>query len=177
MSDPLTNARGVLDEYERGDLPTAYRFNMALRALADEHERVINERDRYHLALQSLTPGGSEYHGDPARCVAYVHELRESQHRVILAGKKREKRLQAILDAERGVRGLEGWTVHHRNGALLWSNGRYNVWRDDQSIRGEPLLLKWGFVDLKSTLRFVEDWFDTALEAMEAAEAARKERG
>jgi hypothetical protein len=44
----------------------------AIRSLLAEIER----RDR---ALQSLTPGGSEYVNDPERCVSFVRERHESQ--------------------------------------------------------------------------------------------------
>ncbi len=35
------------------------------------------------IALQSLTPGGSEFVNDPAACAAHVRKQRESQHETI----------------------------------------------------------------------------------------------
>ena len=52
----------------------------------------------WSLALQSLTPGGSEYVDDPPRCVAYVREARESQHRVLLGLVKRMHTERRLLD-------------------------------------------------------------------------------
>lgn len=41
----------------------------------DQAAALLLERcQRLDMALQSLTPGGSEYVGDPDRCVAYVNE-------------------------------------------------------------------------------------------------------
>lgn len=37
---------------------------------------------RLDMALQSLTPGGSEYVGDPERCVARVREQMESYRKL-----------------------------------------------------------------------------------------------
>ena len=48
-------------------------------------------------ALESLTPGGSEYVGDPKRCVYFVKEAQAMQHRVILAWAKRAKEAEAKL--------------------------------------------------------------------------------
>lgn len=40
------------------------------------------------LALQSLTPGGSEYVGDPDRCVKFVRDSKASLQRAMLAARK-----------------------------------------------------------------------------------------
>jgi hypothetical protein len=63
------------------------------------------------LALQSLTPGGSEYVDDPARCVGFVRETRESQHQaidprmgyiVVQVGREALADVVALLLAKRG---------------------------------------------------------------------------
>lgn len=43
-------------------------------------EAIVADVRRFDLALQSLTPGGSEFVRDPERCVAYVKDLFHSGH-------------------------------------------------------------------------------------------------
>lgn len=40
--------------------------------------------EKAEAALQSLTSGGSEFHGDPDRCVGFVRERRDEAHRLAL---------------------------------------------------------------------------------------------
>ena len=51
------------------------------RAVMDEEPQPPVDPMR---TLESLTPGGSEYHNDHERCAAYVRDRRESQHKIIL---------------------------------------------------------------------------------------------
>ena len=53
------------------------------------------------LALQSLTPGGSEFVNDPERCVAYCREIRNSQLRQIIKLSHRVKELEEQLQTSR----------------------------------------------------------------------------
>ena len=51
---------------------------------------ILLERCRkLDIALQSLTPGGSEYVGDPERCVRHAVEVRDRYRRFWLATMKR----------------------------------------------------------------------------------------
>ena len=52
----------------------------------------MEERDRYDRALQSLTPGGSEFVHDPERCVAFVQQARRGEMETMrrLAAKLKE---------------------------------------------------------------------------------------
>ena len=56
------------------------------------HERVASAlreaRAEPMLALESLTPGGSEFVGDVQRCVAHVKEQQRRQHELIVKFKK-----------------------------------------------------------------------------------------
>jgi hypothetical protein len=77
-------------------------------ALCDERDRLAAERDaekaradKADRALQSLTPCGSEYVNDPERCVRYVRESRDMQHRNIMSRQKRIVELEAERDAAR----------------------------------------------------------------------------
>lgn len=49
-------------------------------------------------ALESLTPGGSEYVGDVKRCVQFVCEARAMQHSTILQWAKRAEEAERKLD-------------------------------------------------------------------------------
>lgn len=60
-------------------------WQRTLATLDAEQQRA----EKWSLALQSLTPGGSEYVDDPERCVAFVRETRERQHATILNLKQR----------------------------------------------------------------------------------------
>ena len=62
----------------------------------------------WSLALQSLTPGGSEYVDDPERCVRFVRETRESQHAMI-AKTVLENKEQAKQIAEKDARADALW--------------------------------------------------------------------
>lgn len=59
--------------------------------------RLLDEVERWALALQSLTPGGSEYANDPTRCVRFVRETRTTQHEAIKKSKGDADALRAQL--------------------------------------------------------------------------------
>lgn len=65
--------------------------------LAIEAERLMAEQRRTMLALESLTPGGSEFVGDVERCVAHVR----ARQTVLLDNIKRQVRLRVDLANER----------------------------------------------------------------------------
>lgn len=54
----------------------------------------LRERE---LALQSLTPGGSEYVNNPAACVAYVKELRLSHFKHVKQRIVEQQNLRALI--------------------------------------------------------------------------------
>lgn len=75
-------------------------FTKALARVAAWNKRAsastpapIPQPCEWSLALQSLTPGGSEYVDDPARCVAFVRDTRTSQHETI---KRQQKQLNEL---------------------------------------------------------------------------------
>lgn len=73
--------------------PKLSRLELALLA---DRERQLAEARR---ALESLTPGGSEYVADAARCVAYVRDRRDQQHRILVDFKQRAESAEAKLRA------------------------------------------------------------------------------
>ena len=52
------------------------------------------EIGRYDLALQSLTPGGSEFVNDPERCVQFVKDIRHANFEMI---KKQKAEIDNLL--------------------------------------------------------------------------------
>lgn len=71
------------------------RAKQAESALAQKEQQIAElqrERDRYHIALQSLTPGGSEFFGDPAEYVM-DHGAGYNRHE-LYAGILREFKLE-----------------------------------------------------------------------------------
>lgn len=52
----------------------------ALDEALSKVEKLEEELKKYRLALEGLTPGGSEFHKDPERCVAYVRDRFDSGH-------------------------------------------------------------------------------------------------
>lgn len=79
-----------------------YEAEMAADLRAVVEEAVGEKVARYDLALQSLTPGGSEYVGDPERCVQFVKDTRQMQHETIVKAVKERKAAEAERDGMRG---------------------------------------------------------------------------
>lgn len=55
------------------------------------HEQIVAvtaERDTAYKLLESLTPGGSEFHNDPEACAKYVRDRIDSKHRALVAAKQ-----------------------------------------------------------------------------------------
>jgi hypothetical protein len=59
--------------------------------------KIEPSKQDWALALQSLTPGGSEYVDDPARCVAFVREAREGPMEMLKRFKQTIDRLELEL--------------------------------------------------------------------------------
>ena len=62
---------------------------------ARDHDAEVR---RYDLALQSLTPGGSEFVRDPERCVEFVRQARDEEHKALMAAKAKVKRMREAGD-------------------------------------------------------------------------------
>ena len=63
-------------------------------------ERVVAERRKWAIALQSLTPGGSEFQ-TPEACVAMVRQRRDDDHRRLVAAVKARKAAENALEQAR----------------------------------------------------------------------------
>ena len=73
------------------------------REAAAEITRVRAEVERRDLALQSLTPKGSEYVNDPDRCVAYVRERFQSGHDAKMEAVRLRARVAELEAALRSI--------------------------------------------------------------------------
>jgi hypothetical protein len=102
------------------------------------------ERDRYDMALQSLTPGGSEFVHDPERCVETVRALRRGEHEAAVKYAVRVKELEAecaALKAELAdlrpffdtVEGMWPWIV--AEGALVSITARIRARREKEAVK------------------------------------------
>jgi hypothetical protein len=93
-------------------------YNVLLAKAADsltaelqkENDKLAAGLRKWELALQSLTPGGSEYVGDPERCVAHVRRSTESRWEFTKKTKierdelqKENARLKEIIDGIQAI--------------------------------------------------------------------------
>ena len=107
-------------------------------------------------ALENLTPGGSEYVGDIARCIEFVRQRQASQHQHIIS---LTKRLRASPERDRLMEGLV------RVSPRIVRDGDGDVWMHmpnvhlNLSLQGGPIirknLLAWS-EGMQSALREVE---------------------
>jgi len=126
MSDTLSKYADTLNALDQMQQSPAYAVRKPILAAA---ERIIVDLEteltacqaelaRAHIALCSLTPGGSEYANDPDACVAYVRKVREDQHDTIIVAKRELARERERLAEFRD-------TVLNQRGALA-ENGMTN---------------------------------------------------
>lgn len=69
----------------------------------EQIERLERENQEWKIALTNLTPGGSEYANDSARCARYVQEARESTMEVIKKFKRERDEAKRALAAVRAA--------------------------------------------------------------------------
>lgn len=60
---------------------TIYDLAKALEILCDYTVIVESEAEKYRLALEELTPGGSEFYKNPKRCISYIQDRFEFGHK------------------------------------------------------------------------------------------------
>jgi hypothetical protein len=72
-----------------------------LQITRDLLDKCRQECHRRELALQSLTPGGSEYVNDPERCVSFVKNVRDKNFELIKQFKlERDEALARLASLE-----------------------------------------------------------------------------
>ena len=65
--------------------------------MAYDFENEAPETRRWRLALNSLTPGGSEFVDDPERCVQFVKWAQDTEHKAMLMYAKRAHDAEALM--------------------------------------------------------------------------------
>jgi hypothetical protein len=91
-SDELDNLLDVMFDGDPGPAVLTHRIRTALLSAEERYKPAM-------LALESLTPSGSEYVGDVERCVATIRDTRRRQHEMIVKFKKeRDRALAALRD-------------------------------------------------------------------------------
>jgi hypothetical protein len=85
------------------------RFDALSRQIATSQAR----EHEWALALQSLTPGGSEYVDDPERCVAFVRETRDVQHGRIIDLVRKNRVAQSAMETARSF--IQRWADDKHN--------------------------------------------------------------
>jgi len=80
---------------------TGYECNIGMwcksedvEKLEVENTQLRAEQNRYRLALESLTPGGSEFVHDIEKCVSFVRETRDRHIRKIAELMEENKKLK-----------------------------------------------------------------------------------
>ncbi len=72
-------------------------------------EKEREKADKFDLALQSLTPCGSEFAHDPERCVEYVKEVRNHQQELIKKfvrrAKEAEEQVEKLILSKQDIEG------------------------------------------------------------------------
>ena len=145
--------------------------NASLRAKLAEAEV---ERKRFDVALQSLTPGGSEYVNDPERCVAVVRQIRDSHHKLIresIKARKAAESRSSALEAEIGglreaLEKVRKWAKEYlchapkydtprafwgqRNGRGSWNKARYITGKELLELLGKAQPLTTSLSDRMS---------------------------
>ena len=100
------------------------RQNSRLVARIAEVESENERLDEFRLALEGLTPGGSEYHNNIQRCVEFIQHAKKSGVRVAKKFKMRERGLEAKLKSVMDrVESMKTWdeTALAKLGADGWA--------------------------------------------------------
>jgi hypothetical protein len=77
-----------------GQVTESYSFSSVLAAHSAQVEA---ERDKWRIAMENLTPGGSEFHKDLDRCVTYVRERFDMEHKWVLKAVADKKAVESEL--------------------------------------------------------------------------------
>lgn len=104
MSSPREEAEAFVEAWRR-DNGNPKGIIWGEDALLDRLTAVFAEREKYRLALESVTVGGSEFHRDPERCVAHIRERYDSAHRRWVDVGLKLKAAEADRDRLRGLVG------------------------------------------------------------------------
>lgn len=74
-------------------------------------EKAESSLRKLDIILQSLTPGGSEFVNDPDRCVAYIKDVRETQHNMIKKLTMKNRKLKEAVEEHKKLVGTHNSLV------------------------------------------------------------------
>lgn len=97
-----------------------------------EKNAAIQEQEKWEKALVSLTPGGSEFAGDPENCVRHIRERFENNHKLTAEAIKERKRLEAINKELLEALDSAPFTSKYNSAETFIE--AYEKWRDDIKI-------------------------------------------
>ncbi len=95
-----------------------------------EFERLTNleaQLKEQEMLFQSLTPGGSEFVNNPKRCVDWIRDQVDSQHRLLMRALHRKKAAEARVEGLRKAVGL----------GLQYMGNHYEVYPGEPDETGE----------------------------------------
>lgn len=67
------------------------------------------------ITLENLTPGGSEFHNDPARCREWIQRIKTECHEVVIKLRREKEELLKQLDAITDVVSMTLWEINDQN--------------------------------------------------------------
>lgn len=87
----------------------------------------MSEGDPYRLALEGLTPGGSEFYKDIERCVAHIRDRFDSGHRARKeVVKLRRINAEILKSLDYFIRDMNG------DGSLFKCDACGQTWKDEE---------------------------------------------
>lgn len=90
MSSDITNEDCILAGYCQRERAIVEHADLKTRL-----ESAEAEKDKWRIALESLTPNGSEYVNDLPRCLEFIAQRRQNSHEMILKAVKERKAAEA----------------------------------------------------------------------------------
>jgi len=96
----IAQLRFIVTEYREG----MHAAKGALNAEKHRADVAEQERDQLRMQLESLTPGGSEFHDSTTRCIEWISDRLSTTAQQVKARKDAEAKLAAVpVDAIRVV--------------------------------------------------------------------------
>lgn len=99
FNDITMNGRLIAKVYNTPEIKTREVVELICKAV-NERQKLIYENESIKKFLESLTPGGSEFHNDPIRCFSIIKEAMQGAETIlkkIIAATKKEN--QTLLDS------------------------------------------------------------------------------
>lgn len=92
----MAAAREYWDSIDDDKIRVRHLRDFALSQMWPREARIA-ELERWRLALESLTPQGSEFVNDLDTCMAYIEKRRQSEHQMLVKAAREKKELERQL--------------------------------------------------------------------------------